>query len=190
LDVTDLKQRSKAKAVEIEKIADGEPVPFDLDANSPLQGLRVLDFTHVLAGPRSARTLAEYGAKVLHISSPSYPDTFAQHLGVDVGKKCTYLDLRDSDDLETMKRLARRADVFANSYRPGVNKRFGLLPAELAAKSERGIVCMTANAYGHSGPWTERPGLIRMGKSPPASLRRKGNPTNHVSRPSSAWPIS
>jgi crotonobetainyl-CoA:carnitine CoA-transferase CaiB-like acyl-CoA transferase len=45
-------------------------VPFDPDAISPLQGLRVLDFTHVLAAPRSARTLAEYGAEVLHISSP------------------------------------------------------------------------------------------------------------------------
>jgi crotonobetainyl-CoA:carnitine CoA-transferase CaiB-like acyl-CoA transferase len=80
---------------------------------------------------------------VLHISSPSYPDTFAQHLGVDVGKTCAYLDLHDSNDLETMKRLARKADIFANSYHPGVNERFGLLPAELAANSERGIVCMT-----------------------------------------------
>lgn len=97
---------NRVSVIEIEKIADGEPVPFDPDAIFPLQGLRVLDFTHVLAGPRSARTLAEYGAEVLHISSPSYPDTFAQHLVVDVGKTCAYLDLRDSDDLETMKRLA------------------------------------------------------------------------------------
>lgn len=66
--------------IEIEKIADGSPVPFERGARSPLEGLRVLDFTHVLAGPRSARTLAEYGADVLHISTPSYPDTFAQHL--------------------------------------------------------------------------------------------------------------
>jgi hypothetical protein len=75
-----------------------------------------------------------------------------------------------------MKRLARKADVFANSYRPGVNKRFGLLPAELAAKSERGIVCMTANAYGHSGPWTERPGFDQNGQVASGFASKGGEP--------------
>ena len=93
---------SEAPVIEIEKIAEGPPVPFDAGATSPLQGIRVLDFTHVLAGPRSARTLAEYGADVLHITSPAFPDTFAQHLGVDEGKKCAYLDLRGAADRETM----------------------------------------------------------------------------------------
>ena len=56
---------SEAPVIEIEKIADSAPVLFDAGLTSPLQGIRVLDFTHVLAGPRSARTLAEYGAYVL-----------------------------------------------------------------------------------------------------------------------------
>lgn len=162
--------------IEIEKIADGKPVPFQTPALSPLQGVRVLDFTHVLAGPRSTRTLAEYGADVLHISSPAYPDTFAQHIGVDVGKRCAYLDLRNADDLVTMKRLAARADVFTNTYRPGVNARFGLLPAQLAAASERGIVCMTANAYGHSGPWAERPGFDQNGQVASGFAWKEGEP--------------
>ena len=123
---------SEAPVIEIEKIAEGAPVPFDAGAISPLQGIRVLDFTHVLAGPRSARTLAEYGADVLRITSPAYPDTFAQHLGVDEGKKSAYLDLRGAADRETMQRLARQADVFTNSYRPGVSTHFGLSAAELA----------------------------------------------------------
>jgi crotonobetainyl-CoA:carnitine CoA-transferase CaiB-like acyl-CoA transferase len=122
----------------------------------------VLDFTHVLAGPRSARSLAEYGADVLHITSPSYPD--AQHLGVDLGKRCAYLDLRQKQDLETMRVLARTADVFTTTYRGSVNERFGLLPDALAAQSERGIICMTANAYGHSGPWVGRPGFDQNGQ--------------------------
>lgn len=85
--------------VEIIKIADGEPVPFSKgNATAPLAGVNVLDFTHVLAGPRSARTLAEYGANVLHISTPQHPDTFSQHLGVDVGKKCAYLDIGVAGD--------------------------------------------------------------------------------------------
>ena len=167
---------SHVPVIEIEKLADGQPVPFQAAALSPLQGLRVLDFTHVLAGPRSARTLAEYGADVLHISSPTYADSFAQHLGVDVGKRCAYLDLRDADDLETMKRLAAQADVLTNSYRPGVNARFGLLPAQLAAASERGIVCMTLNAYGHSGPWTDRPGFDQNGQVASGFAWKEGEP--------------
>jgi len=150
--------------IEIVKIADGDPVPFTDDAESPLDGVRVLDFTHVLAGPRSARTLAEYGADVLHISSPWFADTLAQHLGVDAGKYDAYLDLRYDNDIATMRRLAATADVFACTYRPTVIERFGLGPKELAAASERGIVYMSANAYGHSGPWSHRPGFDQNGQ--------------------------
>jgi crotonobetainyl-CoA:carnitine CoA-transferase CaiB-like acyl-CoA transferase len=153
-------------------------VPFSdvKDLSAPLQGIRVLDFTHVLAGPRSARTLAEYGADVLHISSPSYPDTFAQHLGVDIGKRCAYLDLRDPSDLARMHELARTADVFTTTYRGTVNRRFGLEARELAARSERGIVCMTANAYGHSGPWSERPGFDQNGQVASGFAAKEGEP--------------
>ena len=150
--------------IEIVKITDGDPVPFSDHGNSPLDGVRVLDFTHVLAGPRSTRTLAEYGAEVLHISSPWYVDTLPQHLGVDVGKFNAYLDLRSEEDMATMRQLAATADVFASTYRPPVNERFGLLPEQLATASERGLVYMSANAYGHSGPWKDRPGFDQNGQ--------------------------
>jgi crotonobetainyl-CoA:carnitine CoA-transferase CaiB-like acyl-CoA transferase len=153
-----------APPVEIVKLADGDPVPFQGHADSPLDAVRVLDFTHVLAGPRSARTLVEYGADVLHISSPWFADTMAQHLGVDAGKYDAYLDLRNENDMATMRQLAATADVFASTYRPAVNERFGLLPEPLAAASERGIVYMSANAYGHSGPWKDRPGFDQNGQ--------------------------
>lgn len=54
--------------------------------------------------------------------------------------------------------------MFASTYRPAVNERFGLLPEQLAAASERGIVYMSANAYGHSGPWKDRPDSTRTGR--------------------------
>jgi crotonobetainyl-CoA:carnitine CoA-transferase CaiB-like acyl-CoA transferase len=159
------KSLSTVPVIDIEKIADGPPVPFPAGiANAPLTGIKVLDFTHVLAGPRSARSLAEYGADVLHITSPSYPDTFAQHLGVDVGKRCAYLELREAADHKVMLELAKNADVFTSTYRHSVNEKFGLLPDQLARQSKNGIVCMTANAYGHAGPWMERPGFDQNGQ--------------------------
>jgi crotonobetainyl-CoA:carnitine CoA-transferase CaiB-like acyl-CoA transferase len=170
------KALSETPVIEIDKIANGPPVQFDDGGTSPLQGIRILDFTHVLAGPRSARTLAEYGADVLHISSPAYPDTLAQHLGVDEGKRCAYLDLREVTDRKTMQRLVTQADVFTNSYRPGVNTRFGLIPAELAASSERGIICMDINAFGHSGPWAKRPGFDQVAQAATGFAAKEGEP--------------
>ena len=101
---------------------------------------------------------------MLHISSPWFADTLAQHLGVNAGKYDAYLDLRYGKDMVTMRHLAATADVFASTYRPAVNKRFGLLPEQLAAASERGIVYMSATAYGHSGPWKDRPGFDQNGQ--------------------------
>ena len=64
-----------------------------------------------------------------------------------------------------MQRLATQADVFTNSYRPGVTTRFGLMPAELAASNERGVICMDINAFGHSGPWAKRPGFDQVARA-------------------------
>lgn len=151
--------------IEIEKIGDGPIVPFASGRGEQLlKDIRVLDFTHVLAGPRSARTLGEYGADVLHISSPAYPDTLAQHLGVDVGKRCAYLDLNNDEGLAAMKQLAHAADVFVMTYRHDVNSRFQLLPHELVKGRKKGMVCMTVNAYGHDGPWFGRPGFDQNGQ--------------------------
>ncbi|MBK9619508.1 MAG: CoA transferase [Candidatus Obscuribacter sp.] len=149
---------SQTPLIEIEKIADGKPVGLKGEAAYPLSGIRVIDFTHVLAGPRSMRSLAQYGAEVLHISSPYHRDTVSQNLLVNMGKRSAYLLLTEAEKLKEMKALTAQADVFACSYRPSVRDRFDLSPKALAAQSE-GIVCLSINAYGHSGPWSERPGF-------------------------------
>lgn len=162
--------------VEIEKIADGDPVPFPSEGplEAPLSGVRVLDFTHVLAGPRSTGTLAEYGADVLHISAPFRRDTVAQDLGVDIGKRNAYLDLGQETDLNRMQQLAREADVLTTTYRPDVNRRFRLEPASLA-DGHRGIVTVAANAYGHTGPWADRPGFDQNGQVATGFARTEGS---------------
>jgi len=151
--------------IEFEKLTEGEPVPFAHRGEYPLSGTRVLDFTHVLAGPHSTQCLAEFGADVLHISSALHPDTLPQHLGVDMGKYCAYLDLGQTDQLKAMHDLAANADVFVNSYRDSVGQRFGLSPVELAARSPKGIVALSINTYGHAGPWRQRAGFDPNGQA-------------------------
>ena len=77
---------------------------------------------------------------------------------------------------EKMHRLASRADVFTNSYRPGVTSRFGLIPAQLAASSERGIICMDINAFGHSGPWARRPCFDQVAQAAIGFAAKEGEP--------------
>ncbi|MBY0548299.1 MAG: CoA transferase [Candidatus Obscuribacterales bacterium] len=144
--------------IEIEKIADGPPVELSSRPEFPLNGVKVMDFTHVLAGPRSMRSLAQYGAEVLHVSSPYNRDTVSQNLLVNFGKRSAYLLLSEQKDQERMAELMRDADVFSCSYRPSVAQRFHLTPNELAA-DHKGLVCLSINAYGHRGPWSDRPGF-------------------------------
>ena len=75
-----------------------------------------------------------------------------------------------------MQRLATQADVFTNNYRPGVTTRFGLTPAELAASSERGIICMDINAFGYSGPWAKRPGYDQIAQAAIGFAAKEGEP--------------
>ena len=144
--------------VEIEKVADGRPTGLKGRADYPLNGTRVVDFTHVLAGPRSARSLAQYGAEVLHISSPYHRDTVAQNLLVNIGKRNAYLLLTERASLARMHKLISDADVFVSSYRPAVVERFGLEVPKLS-EGHKGIICVSVNAYGHTGPWSGRPGF-------------------------------
>ena len=97
-----------------------------------------------------------------HIRAPDYRDTLAQHLDVDVGKSCAYLDLRKEQEKATMYELAADEDVFPTIYRTAVNRRFGLLPQGLAARSKRGLVCMAASAYGHNRPWQNARDLTNL----------------------------
>lgn len=149
---------ASAPLIEIEKVADGESTGLLGNAKFSLDQIRVIDFTHVLAGPRSARSLAQYGADVLHISSPYHRDTIAQNLLVNIGKRNAYLQLTESADLAQMHKLISESDVFVNSYRPSVVERFGLQVPGLVEK-HKGLVCVSINAYGHSGPWAQRPGF-------------------------------
>jgi crotonobetainyl-CoA:carnitine CoA-transferase CaiB-like acyl-CoA transferase len=123
----------------------------------PLDGVRVLDLTRVLAGPTCAKALAEHGADVLKISCPGLPDSGILDVDTGLGKLSTHLDLRDRAQLHTLRQLVKECDVFSQAYRPGSLDRRGLSPTDLAALRP-GIVAVTLNAWGFDGPWSERRG--------------------------------
>src|SRR5438046_1202340 len=104
--------------MEIVKIGGSPPEKLP-DGDRPLSGIRVLDLTRVLAGPTCARTLAEHGADVLKISAAHLPNLGYQEYDTGHGKLSAHLDLREPEDVETLRGLVRAADVFSQGYRPG-----------------------------------------------------------------------
>jgi crotonobetainyl-CoA:carnitine CoA-transferase CaiB-like acyl-CoA transferase len=142
--------------VEILRIGDAPPEPLP-PGTRPLGGVRVLDLTRVLAGPTCAKTLAEHGADVLKISCPGLPDSGVLDWDTGLGKLSAWLDMRDAEQMQAMRELVQGCDVFSQAYRPGTLDRRGLSPEGLAALRP-GIVAVTLNAWGFSGPWSERRG--------------------------------
>src|SRR5205823_8143513 len=88
--------------MEIVRIGDSAPEPLPA-GDRPLSGIRVLDLTRVLAGPTCARTLAEHGADVMRITGAHLPSLGYQELDTGHGKLSAGLDLRDPDDVHTLR---------------------------------------------------------------------------------------
>lgn len=143
--------------IDIVKLAEGPPMPL-APAPRPLAGVKVLDLTHVLAGPSSSRTLAAHGADVLRLSKPGEgEDPLYMVMDTGFGKRNAYADLDDPADLAHVRRLCAEADVFVQSYRHGSLARRGLSPEGLAALRS-GLIQVNISCYGQ-GPWEARPGF-------------------------------
>jgi crotonobetainyl-CoA:carnitine CoA-transferase CaiB-like acyl-CoA transferase len=134
----------------------------------PLEGLRVVDCSAIIAGPIATAFLATYGADVVKLEPlegdalRSYPSTLPElsryFLGINRGKRSVAVDLKHREGLALARRLARAADVFVESFRPGVAARLGLDDPALRAENARLIYC-SVSAFGQTGPLAERPGL-------------------------------
>jgi crotonobetainyl-CoA:carnitine CoA-transferase CaiB-like acyl-CoA transferase len=123
-----------------------------------------LDLTHVIAGPTCAKTLAEQGATVLHVYAPDRPQLPPFDMDTGHGKLSTFLDLKQDADKAILRELARTADVFSQSYRPGAIDKFGF-SAEALAALRPGIVAVSCNCYGFEGPWRMRPGFEQLAQA-------------------------
>jgi hypothetical protein len=129
----------------------------------PLEGIRVLDLTRVLAGPVATRFLAGLGAQVLRIDPPDW-DEPAVVPDVTLGKRCARLDLRSATGRNTLLALLDHADVLVHGYRPDALAQLGL-DAWRRRGRRPGLVDVSLDAYGWSGPWRLRRGfdsLVQM----------------------------
>src|SRR5438128_1074281 len=158
--------------LEIVKIGEAPPEGLP-EGDRPLSGIRVLDLTRVLAGPTCARTLAEHGADVLKITAPHIAARDDQEYDTGHGKLSARLDLRQPQDLETLKGLVREGDVFSQGYRPGTLAGRGLAPEQLAALRP-GIVYVSLCAFSHVGPWASRRGFDTVVQNVSGITTRQG----------------
>ncbi len=174
--------------MEIVKIGDSPPEPLP-EGERPLSGIRVLDLTRVLAGPTSARTLAEHGAEVMKITAPHLPNIGYQEYDTGHGKLQAHLDLREQRDLDTLRGLVREADVFTQGYRPGTLGNRGLSPEELS-RLRPGLVYVSMCAFSHVGPWASRRGFDTVVQTVSGITTRQGELFPGASPGPQFYPVS
>ena len=136
-----------------------------MEATQPiLKGIRVLDLSNVLAGPASARTLAEYGAEVIKIDPPEpyFGPRISSWFPLEVspGKRSVILNLKDEAGRAAFMKLVETADVIVHNFRPGVAQSLGI-DYDAVKRRKPDIVYLNLTAFNgpRPGPWMNRPGF-------------------------------
>ena len=136
--------------------------------SKPLEGVRVLDLSHVIAGPLASFYLAQLGAEVIKIESPqggdvmraarasaADGDTPTGFAALNAGKRSLAVDIRQAEGAELVRSLAATADVFIENFRPGVVARHGLDYEAIRARRPDVVYC-SISGYGQQGEWAGR----------------------------------
>ncbi len=142
-----------------------------------LAGLRVVEMATVLAGPGTARYLADFGADVIKVEAPTGDgtrgmgwrdpqdgQTFMWKL-LGRNKRSIVLDLKTDDGLDAMLRLLDEADVLIENGRPGTLERLGLDPVGVLATRNPGLVVLRVTGFGQTGPYRSRPGFATLAEA-------------------------
>ena len=154
---------------------------------APLEGLRVIDLATVLAGPGSARYLADFGADIIKIEAPAGdgvrrmgwfppgdPDSYLWKL-IGRNKRAVVLDLKTDAGRDAALALARDADVVVENFRPGTLERLGLGPDVLQAANP-GLVVLRVTGFGQDGPYASRPGFATLAEAMSGFAAINGEP--------------
>ncbi|MCP3854917.1 MAG: CoA transferase [Actinomycetia bacterium] len=159
----------------------------------PLDGVRVLDFSRIIAGPLCTQHLADLGADVVKVEHPVTGDDMRARsakgdrrgpafLAFNRSKRSIAIDLGGEVGQDLARRLAARSDIVIENFRPGVMDRLGLGPQQLRDADPR-LIYVSISAYGASGPFSDRPGLdpVLQAESGMMSLTGPidGGPTRH-----------
>jgi crotonobetainyl-CoA:carnitine CoA-transferase CaiB-like acyl-CoA transferase len=141
-------------------------MPYNPQQSCPLDGIRVLDLSRLVAGNMLSLQLADFGAEVIKIE-PGEGDTLRQWTDKGVAafwkvygrnKKSIRLDLRNADDKAALAKLVPSAQILIEAFRPGVMEAMGLGPDALLALNPR-LVIARISGWGQSGPYRDRPGF-------------------------------
>lgn len=161
--------------IEIEKIGESspEPLPPVLNASmgKPLEGVRVLDNTHVIAGPMAGRICCEHGAETLLMSSPDHMDPRGMVIETALGKRSALCDLNDEADQAKFWEALRGTDVYISSYLSLDTRGYG--STELI-KARPGLIYCDFHAWGTEGPWRQRGGFDQLACSATGFAHEEG----------------
>src|SRR6202163_892090 len=155
---------------------------FEPDSPCPLDGVRVIDLSRLVAGNAVSSQLADFGAEVLKIEDPARGDPLRawQTMGVSVhwklyarNKKSVALGLRDPRGRELLLDLAGSSEVLIENFCPGTLEKIGLGPAVLHARNP-GLVIVRVSGWGQDGPYRDRPGFGTLIESMSGYAARTG----------------
>ena len=159
----------------------------------PLEGVKILDLSHALAGPFCSTMLADFGAQVVKIEPPGSGD-IARAWGSPLpggetdyfaslhrNKQGMVLDLKNPQGKETFLRMVERADIVLENYRPGALVRLGL-DYETARKRNPGIIYCSISGFGQNGPYRDRPALDLILQAESGMISVTGQSGGHGAR--------
>lgn len=159
----------------------------------PLDGVRVLDMSHALAGPYCTMLLAAYGAEVIKVEGPETVDMgrtwgppfqggqASYFLGLNSGKRAVAVNLKDPRGLELCLKLAEKSDVFIENLRPGSMERLGLGWSVLHERNPRLVYC-SISGYGQNGPSRDEAAMDLILQASCGLISVTGTADGHVAR--------
>ncbi len=157
----------------------------DTGAELPLTGIRVLDFTRVLAGPLSTALLADLGADVIKVEPPDGDDyrvigpmrngESALFSVMNRNKRSVVLDLKRSDATRLVHELVATCDVVVENFRPGVAERLGIGADALLATNPK-VVVVSVSGFGQTGPLSQRPAYDIIVQAMSGLMESTGDP--------------
>ena len=154
----------------------------------PLAGIRVADFSHVMAGPYATHLLRLLGAEVIKIEAPGKGDAMRHYgadrrydgmapafIAVNAGKKSIDLDLKSPADLDVARQIVDRCDVLVENFRPGVMARLGLGYESVRQRNPRLVYC-SVSGYGQSGELRDWPAIDNIVQATSGMMSLGGDP--------------